>query len=192
MADELIRAACEAANCKYPDMEAMANFKREVTPSAVIGLLDGLRHAKGIAAINDARASGAAETIQHLRAENAALRAQLPNQGGEAVAELSSDEILMAFEENGFRIEPGASFSAKGQIAQLLNAVGAILSAHPADQVADDLTMVKVSRELPAWLGDKHSLGEKLYSIGWRGIADAQYCGAERLLEELRTLLGKP
>ena len=64
-------------------------------------------------------------------------RAQVPSQGGEAVAELSSDEILMAFEENGFRIEPGASFSAKGQIAQLLNAVGAILSAHPADQVAD-------------------------------------------------------
>ena len=86
MAEELIRAACEAANCKYPGMEAMANFKREVTPSVVIGLIDGLRHAKGMAAINDARANGAAETIQHLRDDIAELRAQLPSQGGEAVA----------------------------------------------------------------------------------------------------------
>ena len=85
MAEELIRAACEAANCKYPDMEAMANFKREVTPSVVIGLIDGLRHAKGMAAINDARANGAAETIQHLRDDIAELRAPLPSQGGEAV-----------------------------------------------------------------------------------------------------------
>ncbi len=93
MAEELIRAACEAANCKYPDMEAMANFKREVTPSVVIGLIDGLRHAKGMAAINDARANGAAETIQHLRDDIAELRAKLPNQGGEAVAWHTDDHL---------------------------------------------------------------------------------------------------
>jgi hypothetical protein len=49
--------------------------------------------------------------------------------------------------------------------------------------------VVKVPRELPAWLKDKHALGEKLYSIGWRDLADAQHCGVERLLEELQALL---
>lgn len=66
---EVVRKACEAANCKYPEMDAMADFKRDVTPSVVIGLLDGIRHAKGIAAINDARANGCAETAQFLRLE---------------------------------------------------------------------------------------------------------------------------
>ncbi len=42
-------------------------------------------------------------------------------------AELSAEEILMLFERNGFHIEAGASYSAKGQIAQLLNAAGELL-----------------------------------------------------------------
>lgn len=141
MAEELIRAACEAANCKYPDMEAMANFKREVTPSVVIGLIDGLRHAKGMAAINDARANGAAETIQHLRDDIAELRARLPSQGGEAVGvwlqssnkERYADLLVIG---NPDDIYAGA-YDTKIP-----------LYTHPADQVADDLTMVKVSREL--------------------------------------------
>jgi len=41
--------------------------------------------------------------------------------------ELSAEEILMIFERNGFHIESGASYSAKGQIAQLLNAAGELL-----------------------------------------------------------------
>lgn len=105
-----------------------------------------------------------ASAYDALLAENAELRAKA-SQGGEAVAELSSDEILMAFEENGFRIEPGASFSAKGQIAQLLNAVGAILSAHPADQVAEPVL------ERPA------KVGAGIFSAGLpqRMVVEAAY-----------------
>ena len=124
MAEELIRAACEAANCKYPDMEAMANFKREVTPSVVIGLIDGLRHAKGMAAINDARANGAAETIQHLRDDIAELRAQLPSQWGEAVAEV-------VWSPSGTR--HGAFKALDGSSLE----TGTKLYTHPADKVAE-------------------------------------------------------
>lgn len=126
MDEELIRAACESANCKYPDMEAMANFKREVTPSAVIGLLDGLRHAKGIAAINDARANGAAETIQHLRDDIAKLRAQLPSQGGEAVAWRVT---------GGDGLTVTAQYPAWAETDCLLTITP--LYTHPADQVAE-------------------------------------------------------
>ncbi len=41
-------------------------------------------------------------------------------------AALGSEQVLEIFERHGFRIELGASFSARGQIAQLLNAVGEI------------------------------------------------------------------
>lgn len=57
-----------------------------------------------------------------------AALAGLPPLAGKVAVPLSCDQILMAFEENGFRIEPGETFSAKGQIAQLLNAVGALLA----------------------------------------------------------------
>ena len=149
MDEELIRAACKAANCKYPDMEAMANFKREVTPSAVIGLLDGLRHAKGIAAINDARANGAAETIQHLRDDIAKLRAQLPSQGGEAVEVVAWQDaenplyttaerrVMHDWAGNGY---PIVELMTVAQHQRILAA-----ATHPADQVADG---VVVSREL--------------------------------------------
>ena len=81
---EVVRKACEVANCKYPDMDAMADFKRDVTPSVVIGLLDGIRHAKGIAAINDARANGCAETVQFLRLELSDAQAIIDGLRGEA------------------------------------------------------------------------------------------------------------
>lgn len=191
MAEELIRKVCEAANCKYPDMEAMADFRREVAPAAVIGLLDGLRHAKGVAALNDARANGAAETVQHLRSELATMRRTLPQPAAaEVVARIieSPSAIFPSVEltQSGVSLWGTHDLMTVSQHQRILAA-----ATHPADQVADDLTMVKVPRELPAWLDDKHALGEKLYSIGWRGLADAQYCGAERLLEELRALLAK-
>ena len=84
---EVARKACEAANCKYPEMDAMADFKRDVTPSFVIGLLDGIRHAKGIAAINDARANGCAETVQFLRLELSAAQALIDGLRGEVGAQ---------------------------------------------------------------------------------------------------------
>ena len=164
MAEELIRAACEAANCKYPDMEVMANFKREVTPSVVIGLIDGLRHAKGMAAINDARANGAAETIQHLRDDIAELRAQLPSQGGEAV------EVV-----GWRRLDRPYELTAYPSVCAMWHGVGYPVQAlytHPADQVADDLTMVKVPRELLEQIAvelehdnDRYFLGRELRAL---------------------------
>lgn len=212
MDEELIRAACEAANCKYPDMEVMANFKREVTPSVVIGLIDGLRHAKGMAAINDARANGAAETIQHLRDDIAELRAKLPSQGGEAVEvvcitqggcnvtwtatkELTPAGTALMSVRQHQRIlaasvgsaEPVAyaAFADNGNIrmwcrsaigmCELFDAHGnkaVPLYTHPADQVADDLTMVKVLRELLEQIAvelehdnDRYLLGRELRAL---------------------------
>jgi len=52
---------------------------------------------------------------------------------------LSSEQILEVFERNGFRIELGASFSARGQIAQLLNAVGEIERLSDARAIIDGL-----------------------------------------------------
>ena len=52
---------------------------------------------------------------------------------------LSSEQILEVFERNGFRIELGASFSARGQIAQLLNAVGEIERLSDAQAIIDGL-----------------------------------------------------
>ena len=152
MSEELIRAACEAANCKYPDMEAAANFKREVTPSVVIGLIDGLRHANGIAAINDARANGAAETIQHLRDDIADLRANAC-QGGEAVATDafvpgSLADLLFQLGEKGI----GVSGGTHGDHWKVTT-----LYTHPADQVAEpDAELVRqcISEELEEWEGD--------------------------------------
>lgn len=52
---------------------------------------------------------------------------------------LSSEQILEVFERNGFRIELGAQFSARGQIAQLLNAVGEIERLSDATAIIDGL-----------------------------------------------------
>lgn len=154
MDEELIRAACEAANCKYPDMEAMANFKREVTPSVVIGLIDGLRHAKGMAAINDARANGAAETIQHLRDDIAKLRAQLPSQGGEAVA------MRQRFSQIEDEIMAG-KHTAASVFTQMRTAA---LYTHPADQVAEGV-VAQLREAFP--LFDETGLSETEHHCEW-------------------------
>ena len=143
MAEELIRAACEAANCKYPDMEAMANFKREVTPSVVIGLIDGLRHAKGIAAINDALANGAAETIQHLQDDIADLRAQLQSQVGEAVA---------------WRVTGRGGITVTGQYPEFAEA-DCLLTITPlyTAKPSPDAELVALLQDASQWFADRDS-----------------------------------
>lgn len=72
------------------------------------------------------------ETFNHGALWN--RRAQLPRQGGEAVGEVRA-------------LSDGKQYAALyTMVGQHL--VGEKLYTHPADQVEDDLTMVKVSREL--------------------------------------------
>ena len=145
--------------------------------------------------------------VHALKQERDALRAQLPSQGGEAVAQVfttwhpdsrSYEEQIVSHDTKGSRkalgamnaklrakvgrlerelatvkqsltVEPVAyaAFAENGNIrmwcrsaigmCELFDAHGnkaVPLYTHPADQVADDLTMVKVSRELLEELRD--------------------------------------
>lgn len=56
--------------------------------------------------------------VQALREEVAALRARVV-----VSPDFDNDVIIETFRRNGFQIELGASYSVKGQIAQLLNAL---------------------------------------------------------------------
>lgn len=46
---------------------------------------------------------------------------------------MTDEEILRLFERNGMRIELGAQFSARGQIAQLLNGCRELVRKYEAD-----------------------------------------------------------
>lgn len=70
--------------------------------------------------INELREQNAAleDEAQALREEVAALRARVA-----VFPDFDNDVIIDTFRRNGFLIELGASYSVKGQIAQLLNAL---------------------------------------------------------------------
>ena len=96
-------------------------------------------------------------------------RAQLPSQGGEAVAWHTEDQLT---DKSATTYDP--------EVAKRWRAKGwpvTPLYTHPADQVADDLTMVKVSRELL----------ERIVKRGMRLPDETQH----QHLEELRALLAK-
>lgn len=87
-----------------------------------------------------------------VRAEDWNHRAQLPSQGGEAVEVVASIAVDAEGVVRDFTLEPGLDRHPGGYTVTPLMTVAQhqrILAAatHPAGQVADDLTMVKVSRE---------------------------------------------
>jgi hypothetical protein len=97
----------------------------------------------------------------------------------------SEPNIRWAFSHAGYKAMLNAAPTSR--LADYVVAPSFGSGTAPVEQAPSDV--VKVPRELPAWLKDKHALGEKLYSIGWCDLADAQHCGVERLLEELQALL---
>lgn len=106
-----------------------------------------------------------------------ALRAQLPSQGGEAVEVVASIAVDAEGVVQDFTLEPGLDRHHGGYTVTPLMTVAQhrrILAAatHPADQVADDLTMVKVSRELLEQIAvelehdsDRYFLGRELRAL---------------------------
>lgn len=111
-------------------------------------------------------------TIAFLEKQLADVRAQLPSQGGEAVAWARQCDL----DES----DP-AIFVAREEVQESGYVVA--LYTHPADQVEDDLTMVKVSRELlERALKADASIGANAIQLadGWNAMA------------ELRALLAKP
>lgn len=102
--------------------------------------------------------------VHALKQERDALRAQLPSQGGEAVAWHTEDQLT---DKSATTYDP--------EVAKRWRAKGwpvTPLYTHPADQVADDLTMVKVSRELLEQIAvelehdnDRYFLGRELRAL---------------------------
>lgn len=133
---EVVRKACEVANCKYPDMDAMADFKRDVTPSVVIGLLDGIRHAKGIAAINDARANGCAETVKFLRLELSDAQAIIDGLRGEVGAQRVKTCIALK-ERNDAREERDAALAECERLQMQLAACGVVALANTIESAGE-------------------------------------------------------
>lgn len=101
-----------------------------------------------------------------VRAEDWNARAQLPSQGGEAVevvGYLDAHDCLWNETTHPDRMIP---LMTVGQHQRIMAAT------HPADQVADDLTMVKVSRELLEQIAvelehdnDRYFLGRELRAL---------------------------
>ena len=121
--------------------------------------------------------------VYALKQERDALRAQLPSQGGEAVE-------VVAYIDGG-----GAIYTAKlleimsvepDGCEQLMTVAQhqRILAAatRPADQVADDLTMVKVSREL---------LERVVKADASRGASAVDLVDGWKAMQQLRALLAK-
>lgn len=92
--------------------------------------------------------------VHALKQERDALRAQLPSQGGEAVEVVAwrhwGDKTRLLCDLGKQRAIPGTIADEFTVPLMTVAQHQRILAAatHPADQVADDLTMVKVPREL--------------------------------------------
>lgn len=109
-------------------------------------------------------------------------RAQLPSQGGEAVEVVAhmyqheetgvtgfvdQQQVDWGFEKNNPRLHLCGELMTVAQHQRILAA-----ATHPADQVADDLTMVKASRELLEQIAvelehdnDRYFLGRELRAL---------------------------
>ena len=120
--------------------------------------------------------------VYALKQERDALRAQLPSQGGEAVAWHTEDHLT---DKSATTYDP--------EVAKRWRAKGwpvTPLYTHPADQVADDLTMVKVSRELLQDLRDlafdqveHHRAAMGAYKQTRQSAMDSVLAQADALLE---------
>ena len=106
--------------------------------------------------------------VYALKQERDALRAQLPSQGGEAVGEVRP-------------LSDGKQYAALYTMAGR-HLVGEKLYTHPADQVADGLTMVKVSREL---------LERVVKADASRGASAVDLVDGWKAMQQLRALLAK-
>ena len=123
--------------------------------------------------------------VHALKQERDELRTKLPSQGGEAV------EVVGWLGGNGIHAErqnaTGAPFPLM-TVAQHQRILAA--ATHPADQVADDLTMVKVSRELLQDLRDlafdqveHHRAAMGAYKQTRQSAMDSVLAQADALLE---------
>ena len=97
----------------------------------------------------DYERSFAFQAFRHLMPQIAALRAQLPSQGGEAVAWICTASRKDVSEFSSYwKSEDEACEWLAHYVGRGCKVTKTPLYTHPADQVADDLTMVKASREL--------------------------------------------
>ncbi|MEV1885812.1 hypothetical protein ABZR68_12135 [Pseudomonas aeruginosa] len=147
-----------------------------VTASDYDALAAKLTMAEDAAAKGDAarqQCGGMEMEIEELRAELAELRARVV-----VSPDFDNDVIIETFRRNGFQIELGASYSVKGQIAQLLNAL---------EELAR-LNGMTVSEELLRRLGQV---------ISWQCFGDCRAFSDQRIpepsevIEELRALLNE-
>ncbi|WP_407334465.1 hypothetical protein [Pseudomonas aeruginosa] len=95
----------------------MSEVKRFDVPS-MRSLIQGEQAVMGYEAVLASDYDALAAEAQALREEVAALRARVV-----VSPDFDNDVIIETFRRNGFQIELGASYSVKGQIAQLLNAL---------------------------------------------------------------------
>ncbi|WP_017521999.1 hypothetical protein ACQCLI_18355 [Pseudomonas nitroreducens] len=111
------------------------------------------------------------------KAEAQALREQLEALRAMVVVfpDFDNDVIIDTFRRNGFRIELGETYSVKGQIAQLLNALGEL--ARLNGKAVSEGLLRRIVEEQPAM----QDIGEM---FNWQYARD-------QAMAELRALLGE-
>ncbi|HHE7821419.1 TPA: hypothetical protein ACPFLH_001118 [Pseudomonas aeruginosa] len=112
---------CEVSRRQYYSRANAVLAERDALAAKLAMLEDAA--AKGDAARQ--QCGGMEMEIEELRAEAQALREEVAALRARVVVspDFDNDVIIETFRRNGFQIELGASYSVKGQIAQLLNAL---------------------------------------------------------------------
>ncbi|MEQ1005354.1 hypothetical protein ABLT12_30080 [Pseudomonas aeruginosa] len=124
----------EVKRFDVPSMRSLIHGEQAVMGHEVVlasdydALAAKLTMAEDAAAKGDAarqQCGGMEMEIEELRAEAQALREEVAALRARVVVspDFDNDVIIETFRRNGFQIELGASYSVKGQIAQLLNAL---------------------------------------------------------------------
>ena len=128
-----------------------------------VGLIDSIITSCRVLSSRDLTCEAAVEALRDLRSDSDVSLIK-PSQGGESVAWHTEDHLT---DKSATTYDP--------EIAKRWRAKGwpvTPLYTHPADQVADDLTMVKVSRELLEQIAvelehdnDRYFLGRELRAL---------------------------
>jgi hypothetical protein len=88
---------------------------------------------------------------------------------------MTSDEILHTFKDQGMMIEIGAQFSVRGQIAQLLNGVAAVLDGEKFTVIAGKYDDICRDAENP--LGENIKFASDFMDLGSAIETAKEYAG---------------